>query len=62
MVIYGLYDIKNDEQCVFLGNIREISEYLECDKQTIYDYLYKHKIGKHDLIKKRYEIIKICKE
>lgn len=54
MKYYGIYDLKNKEQCVFIGNSKEISEFLNIKRNTLYEYI----IRKHKP-QRRYEIVKI---
>lgn len=56
---YGVYDVKENEQCVYLGNIVEIANYLKCSKSSLRSYLTRKKNGEQDLLQRRYELIEI---
>ena len=57
---YGLYDIKDNELCVFIGNIKEIADFLECSKDSLRSWISNKKNKKRNgLIKKRYELVEI---
>ena len=60
---YGLYDIKDNELCVFIGNIKEIADFLECSKASLRSWISNKKNNKRDgLIKKKYELVEIKEE
>lgn len=59
---YGLYDIKDNEQCVYLGTLKEISNYLNCNYDGLRSYLTRKRQGKQHLFQHRYEIIEIYEE
>lgn len=59
---YGLYDVKENEQCVYLGNISEIANYLNCNENSLRSYLTRKKKGKQDLLQRKYELIEILEE
>lgn len=56
---YGLYDVKNYEQCVRIGTLKEIAIHLKCSSNSLRSYLSRRKIGKQNLLKRRYELIEI---
>lgn len=57
---YGLYDVKDYEQCVFLGNINEIANYLNCKASSLRSYITHRKKGERSgLLKKRYKLVEI---
>lgn len=59
---YGIYDVKENEQCVYLGNIFEIANYLNCSESSLRSYLTRKKNGKQDLFQRKYELIEIHEE
>lgn len=56
---YGLYDMKNNEECVIIGNMNEIAKYLNCPASTLRSYLSRKKYRTLSLIKHRYELAEI---
>ena len=56
---YALYDVKDYEQLVYMGTIREISEYLNCYIGSLRSYLTRKKRGEQKLLQRRYELIEI---
>ena len=40
---YALYDVKDCEQLIYMGSIREISEYLNCYVGSLRSYLKRKK-------------------
>ena len=50
MVIYGLYDLKNKEQVIIVGNLKEIMKYLKITARGINKYL------RGQLIENRYKL------
>ncbi len=57
---YGIYDLKDNEQLVYMGNIKEIAKYLECSTNSLRSYLSLKRSNKRSgLLKKRYEVIEI---
>ena len=59
---YAIYDIKDNEQCVYFGNIHQISEFLQEEECSIYSYISRRRSGSDRLIKHRYEIVAIEEE
>lgn len=60
---YGLYDLKDYEQCVIIGNLKEIAEYLKCSTNSLRSYMSHIKKGERKgLLKRRYELVKITEE
>ena len=62
MKIYGIYDLKNNEQCVRIGTLGEIIKFLSITAREI------GKVTKGSILRSRYEIVflyaepsKICK-
>lgn len=60
--IYAIYDMKDYEQCVFLGTMKEIADFLNCKCDSLYSYLSRRKAGKTELIKHKYELVEIKEE
>lgn len=57
---YTIYDMKDYEQCVRIGSMKEISEFLNCTSDSIRSYMSHKKAGRRDsLIHKRYDVVKI---
>lgn len=56
---YGLYDVKENEQCVCLGNIVKIANYLKCSENSLRSYLTRKKNKEQELLQRRYELIEI---
>lgn len=59
---YGVYDVKENEQCVYLGNIVEIANYLNCNENSLRCYLTRKKNGQQFLLLRRYELVEINEE
>jgi len=57
MKFYGVYDLKNNEQCVGIFNIKELSKFFNCSDNTI-----RTAISKKYLRNSRYLILKIEEE
>lgn len=57
MNIYGVYDLKDKEQCVIVGTLIEIIKFLNVTTRSI-----DRAINKHNLIKQRYEVCYLFKE
>ncbi len=57
---YALYDIKEYEQCVCLGTIKDIATFLECSTNSIRSYITHRKKGERSsLLRKRYGLAEI---
>lgn len=57
---YAIYDMKDYEQCVRIGTMEEISEFLNSRPDSIRSYMSHKKAGRRDsLIKKRYDVVRI---
>ena len=59
---YAIYDIKDNEQCVYFGNIHQISEFLQEEECSLYSYISRRRKGNNRLIKHRYEIVTMEEE
>lgn len=60
---YAVYDMKDYEQCVRIGTMKEIAEFLNCSSDGIRSYISHKKAGKTEsLIHKRYEVVKVTDE
>ncbi len=57
---YGIYDLKDDEQCVYIGTIKEVSEFLNCKESSLKSYLSRKRNNKGSgLLARRYQLIEI---
>ena len=56
---YGLYDVKNNEECVYFGTIKEISKFLNCKPCSLHSHLTRKRRGFINLLKHKYELIEI---
>ena len=56
---YGLYNVKDYEQCVYFGTIKEIATYLKLKPQTLLAYLCRRKHNNKLLLNRCYELIEI---
>ncbi len=59
---YGIYDVKDNEQCLYIGNINEVAEFLNCSNDSLRSYLTRKKNGEQSLLQRRYELIEIKEE
>ena len=59
---YGVYDLKEDEQCIYIGTMTEVSRFLNYSKDTLRSYLSRKKHDRSLLINHRYEIVKVIEE
>ena len=57
MNIYGIYDIKEKEQCIRVGTLQEIIKFLDATTRSI-----DRAIKKHNLIKQRYVVYYLFRE
>lgn len=57
MNIYGIYDIKEKEQCIIVGTLIEIVKFLGASARSI-----DRAINRNNLIKQRYEVHYLFKE
>ena len=56
---YAIYDLKEDEQCVFMGKSDEVSKFLNLTEGSIYSYVSRKKHNKKLLLRRRYELVKM---
>jgi len=56
---YGLYCIKENEQCEYFGTIKEISNYLKVNPSSLYSHLSRKKHGKIKYLNHKYDIVEI---
>lgn len=56
---YGLYNIKEYEQCEYFGTIKEIADYLNQSPGSLRSRLTRKKHGKRNLIKHKYDIVEL---
>ena len=59
---YGVYDLKEDEQCIYIGTMSEVSKFLNYNKDTLWSYLSRKKHNRSLLISHRYEIVEVIEE
>lgn len=60
---YALYDIKDYEQCVCFGNLKEIAKFLDSSTNSLRSYITHRKKGERSgLLKKRYELVEITED
>ena len=60
---YGLYDLKEDEQIVCLGSLKEISRFLCTTTNSLKSYISHRKSGKRTgLLRRRYELVEITED
>ena len=59
---YGVYDLKEDEQCIYIGTMTEVSRFLNYSKDTLWSYLSRKKHDRSLLINHRYEIVEVIEE
>ncbi len=53
---YAVYDMKEFEQLVFMGTLREIANYLDYSVGSLRSYLTRKKNRQQELLKHRYEL------
>ena len=51
VAIYGVYDTRNDNECIFIGTRKEVADYFGRTSQSISQV-----ISNHNLIKFRYKV------
>ena len=56
---YGIYNIKDCEQCEYFGTKKEIAKYLGLNVSYLSAYLARKKKGKKGLLRCKYELIEI---
>lgn len=60
---YAIYDMKDYEQCVFMGTLKQIAEFLNYSENGLRSYLSHKKAGRRDsLIKKQYELLEVSED
>lgn len=59
---YAIYDMKDYEQLVFSGNMKEISKFLDYSEASLYSYITRKRKEQQELIKHRYDLVKIIDE
>lgn len=57
--IYGLYNMKENEQCEYFGTREEIANYLGLKKNSLSVHLVRKKHGEKVLIKHKYDLVEI---
>ena len=56
---YGLYNVKEYEQCEYFGTQKEISDYLGISINTLRIYLCRKRKGKQKLILNKYDVVEM---
>ena len=57
---YGLYDIKDNETCVYIGTYKEVAKFLNCSENSLMSWICNRRKNKRNgLIKKKYELVEI---
>lgn len=57
---YAVYDMKDYEQCVRIGTMKEIAEFLNCSSDSIWSYISHKKAGRREgLIHRRYDVVQV---
>ena len=57
---YAVYDMKDYEQCVRIGTMKEIAEFLNCSSDSIRSYMSHKKAGRIEgLIHKKYDVLQV---
>ena len=56
---YAIYDLREVEQCVFIGKSDEVSKFLNLTEESIYSYISRKKHNEKLLIRRRYELVKM---
>lgn len=56
---YGLYNIKEYEQCEYFGTIKEIADYLGLKRNSLSVHLVRKKHGNKFLILHKYELVEM---
>lgn len=59
--IYGLYNMKDNEQCEYFGTKKEIAEYLGLSYSYLGSYLTRKKQGTQELLKHKYDLVEMEK-
>ena len=59
MKLYGLYNIKEYEQCEYFGTIKEIAKYLNESPSSLYKHICLKKQGKLKYVKQKYDLVEI---
>lgn len=57
--IYGLYNLKDHEQCEYFGTIKEIADYLGLKRNSLSVHLVRKKHGNKFLILHKYELVEM---
>ena len=57
MKIYGIYDIKEKEQCIRVGPLEEIIKFLNLTAREL-----SRALNKHNLVRNKYEICYLYKK
>ena len=61
--VYAIYDTKYYEQCVRIGTIKEIADFLNCSTETVRCGASRRRNGRRkNLLKSRYEIVELVED
>lgn len=56
---FGLYDLKDYEQCVCIGTMKDIANYLNTSLNSMWSHYTKKQKGKVKYIRQRYDLVEI---
>jgi predicted transcriptional regulator YheO len=56
---YAIYDMKDNEQLVYMGTMKGVADYLKMSRASLYSYITHKKNGEQNLVKYRYEIVRV---
>lgn len=56
---YGLYNVKDKEQCEYFGTIKEVAEYLGIKRNSLSVHLVRKKHGIKFLILHKYDLVEM---
>lgn len=56
---YGLYNIKEHEQCEYFGTINQIAKYLNLNPSSLYSHLTRKKQGKLKYVEHKYDLVEM---
>lgn len=59
---YAIYDMKDNEQYVYSGKMREVAKYLGLKKESLYSYISRKKRNSSLLLRRRYELVRVEEE
>ena len=56
---FGLYDLKENEQCVCIGSMQNIADYLNTSLNSMWSHYTKKQQGKIKYIRQRYDLVEL---